>query len=1151
MQTNLWKHQLEAIEKSELHNKCLINMFCGTGKTRVIVEKIFKTILDSNNLNVIVFPSLPLINQFNNDYILDDAFKSKFSNFQCLSFCSDSESKLKIKSKHIRYTTSESVLSIFLKKNTKKIISVTYASYVKFISVIKMLNINIDRLYYDESHHICSDTIKDIIIDDSEYESLVNKTEFYTATPISSNGVSMISNNQGLSNCGFLAYEYLYYQALQDGICNEFDTNICLYTNKLDYTNKFQPIFEFIIRSCLSNKHKYWNILTYHNFVNITDNDSNNITYVKDFSSDKNVNLFKKLFCQIQKNEFPHTSDTFNVNNIIMKGIHSDTKKKEIIIKDFDRQVDGRIYLLASCCTLNEGIDTKYANMMVPLNPSNSITKETQRLGRIVRKPDSDMYPSKILIPCFIDTNKYLNQDNSIDKNKLIKEELNDCGNFNTCLAFISSLKYQYNPEFYNLCLKYPSSYSPKEVCDNFMKYNCYVENSPQDLVDIINEELSTNYDKDTEILLENVAIDNSICIELHTQEYTQPIKYYNEEFDNINTNLRIFFNKDIDKYFVINGEKNKIKSPIKRKKLFNIQLHNDLELVWNINEKDIDFEKEFNIAILDCEINYLEKEWLENLEKLVKFVEDNGKIPTNNKNNLQEKQSEKWLSHQKQNYKNNVGILQVPYIKKEFENFMNKFSNLMLSNLDKLVQNLQEIEDYIKNNDKLPPQHHKDIKIDKLAKWLSKTRKNYNEYKEGMKFEKNRELFKKFLEKYNEYFIDNKTKWNNTFEEFKKYVEKHKKIPSTIDVNKAVQKLGNWYSLYLDMYKKNKCIMKEKEYRIKWNEYFSKSPYLSDQLDLFKKNIIASEEYIKNFKKRPPSCDKDKKIRILGQWLQAQSINYKKNVKTMNTKNKEIRSIWEKFINDNKDLFPTQYEEICKKNPDINGNKNQDNELNYEIKQWYINMDKLKEYIQKYKKKPSNPKDDINIRKISGWLYRQISNYEKKIRTMEPKNKQIVSVWENFINDNKNLFPKQYEEICKNNPGIKSNEDKKYKKTIIRNDKEYRESVRELYDRKCLITNYSYKRCEVCHIKPFCESAPEEQYNIYNGILLDCSLHKLFDLHLFSIDPVTKTVVTTKDEELGLEEINGKKLENIPNESIPFLENHFNKFKKNNIVDI
>ena len=68
MQTNLWKHQLEAIEKSELHNKCLINMFCGTGKTRVIVEKIFKTILDSNNLNVIVFPSLPLINQFNNDY---------------------------------------------------------------------------------------------------------------------------------------------------------------------------------------------------------------------------------------------------------------------------------------------------------------------------------------------------------------------------------------------------------------------------------------------------------------------------------------------------------------------------------------------------------------------------------------------------------------------------------------------------------------------------------------------------------------------------------------------------------------------------------------------------------------------------------------------------------------------------------------------------------------------------------------------------------------------------------------------------------------------------------------------------------------------------------------------------------------------------
>ena len=116
----------------------------------------------------------------------------------------------------------------------------------------------------------------------------------------------MITNTEEHSDCGSLAYEYLYYQALADGICNEFDTNICLYTHKPDYTNKFQHIFEFIIRSCLSNKHKYWNILTYHNLVNVNEKNNDNITYVKEFSSEKNVNLFKKLFCQIQKNEFPH-----------------------------------------------------------------------------------------------------------------------------------------------------------------------------------------------------------------------------------------------------------------------------------------------------------------------------------------------------------------------------------------------------------------------------------------------------------------------------------------------------------------------------------------------------------------------------------------------------------------------------------------------------------------------------------------------------------------------------------------------------------------------------------------------------------------------------------------------------------------------------
>ena len=54
-------------------------------------------------LNVIVFPSLGLINQYNNDYFLNENkyFEENFREFKCLAFCSDSVSKLKNKSKDI------------------------------------------------------------------------------------------------------------------------------------------------------------------------------------------------------------------------------------------------------------------------------------------------------------------------------------------------------------------------------------------------------------------------------------------------------------------------------------------------------------------------------------------------------------------------------------------------------------------------------------------------------------------------------------------------------------------------------------------------------------------------------------------------------------------------------------------------------------------------------------------------------------------------------------------------------------------------------------------------------------------------------------------------------------------------------------------
>ena len=92
MTTPLWNHQHECVESKRDLPKSVINIWCGGGKTRIIV---FSILEDGKILNIIVFPSLGLINQFNNDYILSKEFRLLFKDYNCLSVFSESENKLK------------------------------------------------------------------------------------------------------------------------------------------------------------------------------------------------------------------------------------------------------------------------------------------------------------------------------------------------------------------------------------------------------------------------------------------------------------------------------------------------------------------------------------------------------------------------------------------------------------------------------------------------------------------------------------------------------------------------------------------------------------------------------------------------------------------------------------------------------------------------------------------------------------------------------------------------------------------------------------------------------------------------------------------------------------------------------------------------
>jgi len=188
-----------------------------------------------------------------------------------LAFYSDNDGKLKSK-ETITFTTNEKTLMKFIQCEHTKIIMVTYQSFEKFIDLCINHRIQINQLIYDESHHIVGDKIQNVVFNNDALDAIVDKTRFYSATPVNKNGITMY--DKGVldnSDCGVLAYEYLYYQAIQDNICKPFETQITLYTQKPEYENKNQPIFESIIRACLSGKYSYWNVLTFHSLVEESD----------------------------------------------------------------------------------------------------------------------------------------------------------------------------------------------------------------------------------------------------------------------------------------------------------------------------------------------------------------------------------------------------------------------------------------------------------------------------------------------------------------------------------------------------------------------------------------------------------------------------------------------------------------------------------------------------------------------------------------------------------------------------------------------------------------------------------------------------------------------------------------------------------------
>lgn len=651
IQTKAFKKVTELLQT---FSECLVKMFCGTGKSRVIKKLVIE---QKKSLSVIVFPSLALIRQFTKEYLGDIDTKA----YGLMNVSSEELTD-------ITSTTEPAQIHHFINnhktKKQKKIICVTYQSLAVLLDSLGDTKIGITC--FDEAHHTTSETCVKLVYGD-EYRAKYEKRVFFTATPVNANGVTMFDHERDemgtYGDCGPLACEYTYLQGLRDGILSLFELRADLYTK-----DTVANIYESIARAILTTGNT--RVLTFH--ADAAEDSKSETSVLRFVDKAKFVEAFRVVCAK----EFPGKVGKFTASNITFTAITAETKDKDeilngkkdkdgiVTVKRFEQCTDDEIYIVSSCRTIGEGVDTKQANMCVFVDPKTSVISIIQNIGRICRKIEgTDRQPATILIPVCIGWEKYLEAgDDSEVQDKLIREQLNDRenGDYNAIMNIVAALK-QEDPELYELCLKYPSNFTESE------RKHALEEQGFRVLEDN-DAEPNVLYPEDIDELVEN-----GDRVEIHTSNVDAPIVYrgfddneseeeeerpiqrlYEVEEENDDGEMETRYHRIAP----VNGEEedeedsNRRLNPPKatNRPRMNIHTNDEIKLLWRMG--DVVLGEQFGSGVLECQVERVDNDelWKENHQKMCEFIDENGRAPRQSgaKVDLDEKKIGQWISTQK-----------------------------------------------------------------------------------------------------------------------------------------------------------------------------------------------------------------------------------------------------------------------------------------------------------------------------------------------------------------------------------------------------------------------------------------------------------------------------------------------------------------------
>ena len=396
-------------------NKYLFNIFCGLGKSLIMMASLFLAVSKAPGKSfLVVVPSLELIKQFYFDYILK--FQDQLTDAVVLNVSTEIMDDI---------ISTENIMTICdaLMDKRSKIILCCEKSLEKVVKASRLTGQNMYMTLFDEAHHLKGQTYRKLVFGESgtTLDGAFGLARFFTGTPVNLTGFVMINRENPEENiCGQVAFEMSYWDGYIGGflqsfeICTEYiksTTNHIHGPDHMDDDEKrdstssghVEAIYKCIFRSILMKGNTQ--VLTFHNTV-----DTASETSVRTFC---NPVLMERCLQEVIQQEFPEYDGFFKkLTCVSMDGTTPSSERRDMLQR-FEAATQEEIFILSSCRTLNEGVNAGgKANMIVFVDDKTSPESAIQTASRGLRLRPNHV-PTTLLIIQSINVDDCLLDDES------------------------------------------------------------------------------------------------------------------------------------------------------------------------------------------------------------------------------------------------------------------------------------------------------------------------------------------------------------------------------------------------------------------------------------------------------------------------------------------------------------------------------------------------------------------------------------------------------------------------------------------------------------------------------------------------------------------------------------------------------------------